>query len=100
MREPHAPPSEKVRARWLSPRLVVCLFPPQDNSILLASHFLLCVPASVAAKKPETRQHSHTPRHHPHRTLPHAGVRVSSEYGALPPGTLGLGHLTANPVSP
>lgn len=36
--------------------------------------------SSVTTEEPETRQHRHTARHHPHRTLPHSGVWVSCEY--------------------
>lgn len=46
MREPRAPPSEKVRARGLGPRLLVCPCPPQDNSICLTSHVVF-LPVSL-----------------------------------------------------
>lgn len=41
-------------------------------------------PHSVTAEGPETRQHRDSARPHPHRPLPHAGLRVPGECAGLP----------------
>lgn len=44
------------------------------------THHSFFFASSVSVEEPETRQHRHAARHHPHRTLPHSGVWVSCEY--------------------